>query len=149
VATDISRAKAMDRGQTLRGSSSAPVGDDADRCELCGYRSSGTFRDRVTHLRGTHPGYAQALLFRLAAPMLFLVEVVVMGALRSPPWAYLVALFSSFGLLFVGKQRSRSERRRAGARATLPMGRLLREGGLGILILLPLVAILIVALSGR
>jgi hypothetical protein len=133
----------------MKGSWSAPAGGDADRCELCGYRSNGTFRDRAGHLRKTHPGYARGVVFRLAAPMLFLAEVVALGALRGPPWAYLVALFSSFGLLFVGKQRSRNERRRAGARATLPMGRLLREGGLGILILLPLVAIVVVALNGR
>jgi hypothetical protein len=148
MATRVARMEAAPHGATVTETSTASAGD-SDRCELCGYRSNGTFGDRVGHLRKTHPRYAQGLLFRLSAPMLFLLEVLALGALRSPPWAYLVALFSCFGLLFVGKQRSRNERRRAGARATLPMGRLLREGGLGILILIPLVAILVVALNGR
>jgi hypothetical protein len=118
-----------------------------DRCELCGYRSDGTFKDRTSHLRRSHPGYARGLLLRIAAPMLFLVEVLILSVLQAPPWAYLVALFSSFGLLFGGKQRSRNERRTAGAAPTLPMRRMLREGGLGVLVILPLVAILVVALG--
>lgn len=123
--------------------------NEPDQCELCGYRSDGTFRDRVTHLRGSHPAYARGLLLRVASPLLFLVELGILAALKAPQWAYLVALFSSFGLLFFGKQRSRSERHKAGARPTLPIKRLVREGGLGFLLILPVIAILIVALGRK
>ncbi|MGH2830285.1 MAG: hypothetical protein ACRDJM_07355, partial [Actinomycetota bacterium] len=86
-------------------------------------------------------------LLRLVAPMLFLAEVLALGALRAPQWAFLVAFFSAFALLFAGKQISRSARRRAGTTPTLPLKRLLREGGLAIVAVIPIIVILIVATS--
>lgn len=123
--------------------------NEPDRCELCGYRSDGTFRDRMGHLRGSHPAYARGLLFRVSAPVVFLIEVVALAAIRAPQWAYLVALASSFGLLFFGKVRSRLERSKAGARPTLPLPRLIREGGLGFILIVPAVVILIAILGKR
>lgn len=120
-----------------------------DRCDICGYRFDGTFADRREHLRRSHPRYARALLLRLSAPFVFLVGVLVCSALGAPQNAYLVALALSFGALFFGKQLSRLERRRAGARATLPVGRLLREGGVQFLLLIPLLGLLVYFLGKR
>ncbi|MCA1834153.1 MAG: hypothetical protein ABR548_14760 [Actinomycetota bacterium] len=119
-----------------------------DRCELCGVTTDGSFRDRTRHLRGSHPMYARGLLFRLAAPGLFLVEILLMALVHAPSWVYMVALFSSFIVLFAGKQWSRAERRKAGARPTIGFKRLVREGGLPFLLVLPMIALLI-ALLGR
>jgi hypothetical protein len=124
------------------------VNEATDRCELCGASTDGTFRDRVGHLKRSHPAYARGLLFRVVAPAVFLVEIGLMALAHAPQWVYLVALFSSFGLLFFGKQRSRLERARAGARPTLGLKRLIREGGLPFLLVLPIIALLI-ALVGR
>jgi hypothetical protein len=121
--------------------------EDPLRCELCGYRSEAGFRDRMRHLKSEHPAYARGLLFRVAAPGLFLIEVLALAALHAPQWAYLAALFTSFGLLFFGKQRSRSERKLAGTTPTLPMKRLVKEGGLGFLLVIPAIAVLIILLS--
>jgi hypothetical protein len=121
----------------------------ADRCELCGYRSDGTFRNRISHLRERHPGYARGLLFRVVAPLVFVMEILILAAFHAPPWSFLVALGLSYALLFFGKQRSRSERRKKGARPTMPVGRLMREGGLGIVLVIPAAAILILILAAR
>ena len=123
--------------------------EETNRCDLCGYRSEGGFLDRARHLKKEHPQYAKGLLFRIAAPGIFLIEVVVMAAIHAPEWAFIVALFSSFGLLFFGKQRSRAERRAAGTRPTMPLKRLVREGGLGFMLIVPVIALLIVVMSRR
>jgi len=120
----------------------------ADRCELCGARAE-TFRDRLAHLRAEHPVYARGLIFRLVAPGVFLAVVLILAATHAPPWTYLGALFVSFGMLFFGKVRSRVERSRAGARPTLELKRLIREGGLPFLMIIPTVALLILFLSRR
>jgi hypothetical protein len=119
------------------------------RCELCGARDEGTFRSRIAHLRKEHPAYARGLLFRLVAPGLFLIGVLALAAAHAPEWAYLIVLAVSFGLLFFGKIRSRLERSRAGARPTIGAKRLLREGGLGFVLIIPIVAMLIILLSRR
>ena len=123
--------------------------NEPDSCELCGYRSTGTFRDRIGHLKGSHPAYARGLLFRTVAPMLFLLEVLAAAAIKAPQWAFLVALFSSFGLLFYGKQLSRTERRRAGTAPTIGIRRLIKEGGLPFILILPVVVMLIMLASRR
>ena len=117
------------------------------RCELCGARDDGAFRSRIAHLRKEHPAYARGLILRLAAPGLFLVVMLALAAARAPQWGYLVALVACFGLLFFGKVRSRVERSRAGARPTIGFKRLLREGGLGFVLIIPVVAMLILLLS--
>jgi hypothetical protein len=122
---------------------------EMDRCDLCKARIEPSARGRITHLRRCHPGYARGLLLRVVAPAVFLMIVMALGAARAPGWAYVAALFASFGLLFWGKQRSRSERRRAGTRPTLPLRRLVREGGWSFLLLLPVLAGLIVLLGRR
>ena len=123
--------------------------EETNRCDLCGYRSEGGFLDRARHLKNEHPAYAKGLLFRIAAPGIFLIEVLIMAAIHAPAWAFLVALFSSFGLLFFGKQRSRAERRQAGVRPTLSLKRLVQEGGLGFMLIAPVIALMLVALSKR
>jgi hypothetical protein len=122
---------------------------DAERCELCGYRSDGTFRDRMRHLKSEHPAYARGLLFRVAAPGLFLIVVLILAAVHAPAWTFLGAMVASFILLFFGKQRSRGERRHAGASPTLPLKRLMKEGGLGFILIIPVIALLILMLSRR
>lgn len=121
--------------------------ETADRCELCGYRSDGGFRDRMAHLRSAHPAYARGLLLRLAAPPVFLVLVVALAAVKAPSWLYIVALFVSFGLLFFGKQKSRLARTKAGTTATMPLKRLVREGGLGFILIFPAIVLLILIIS--
>ncbi len=119
-----------------------------DACDLCGAHIDGGARDRLRHLKGSHPAYARAALFRVAAPGLFLVEVLIIALAHAQQWVYLVALFSSFAFLFFGKQISRKERARAGTTPTMPFKRLLREGGLAFLLVVPIIALL-VALLGR
>lgn len=119
-----------------------------DRCDLCGAQAD-TPRERIAHLRAKHPAYARGLLLRLVSPAMFLVGVLILAAAKAPEWTYLVVLAVSFGMLFFGKVRSRSERSRAGARPTLEVKRLLREGGLPFLLIIPTVALLIVFLSRR
>jgi hypothetical protein len=123
--------------------------ETTDRCDLCGARIEGTGRERFAHLRAKHPAYARGLVMRLLSPGVFLIWVLLLGALHAPQWAYLVALGVSFGLLFFGKVRSRVERSRAGARPTLPMRRLLQEGGLAIFLIVPTVVLLILFLSRK
>jgi hypothetical protein len=84
----------------------------------------------------------------MAAPLVLLVLVLPLVALGAPQWTLIGALIVSFGMLFFGKQISRGERSRAGVRATLPLWRTLREGGLGFLVVVPIVALLIL-LRGR
>jgi hypothetical protein len=119
------------------------------RCELCGARDDGAFRSRIAHLREEHPAYARGLFFRLVAPGAFLVAVLVLAAAHAPEWTYMIALVGTFGLLFFGKVRSRLERRRAGTTPTIGLKRLVREGGLGFILVIPAVALLIILLSRR
>lgn len=125
----------------------APSNATIDRCDLCGYRFEGGLRDRIRHLRGTHRAYARGVLLRVVAPFVFLGTILVLSALRAPQNAYVVALFVAFGLLFVGKLRSRTERRGAGARATLTVRQLLTGGGMRFVMLLPVVVLLLLALA--
>jgi hypothetical protein len=117
------------------------------RCELCGARDEGSFRSRMAHLKAEHPAYARGLILRLVAPLVFLVVVLALAALKAPSWAYLIGFGASFALLFFGKVRSRVERSRAGARPTIGIKRLVREGGLGFVLIIPAVALLILLLS--
>jgi hypothetical protein len=121
----------------------------ADRCDLCGYRSTGTFADRIGHLRTEHPAYARGLLLRLAAPFAFLVTLLGLAALRAPQWAYLVAMAASVGVLVAGWRASRTARATAGARPGVPISRLMREGGLRIALLVPALALIVVVASRR
>ena len=116
------------------------------RCELCGARAD-TARERITHLRAEHPAYARGLLLRLVAPGILFLGVIILASLKAPSWAYVVVLALSFGSLFFGKVRSRVERSRAGARPTMGVKRLVREGGLPFLLIIPIVVGLILLLS--
>jgi hypothetical protein len=116
------------------------------RCELCGARAD-TARERIAHLRAEHPAYARGLLLRLFAPAILFLGVIILAALKAPSWAYVVVLALSFGALFFGKIRSRVERSRAGARPTIGFKRLVREGGLPFLLLIPAVVLIITLLS--
>jgi hypothetical protein len=116
--------------------------NEADRCELCGYRSDGTARDRMRHLKEAHPAYARGVFFRVAAPGVYLAEVFLMAVLRAPQWVYFVALGSSLALLVLGKLTSRAARRESGAEK-FGVVRLVREGGMPFLLLLPAIMLLI------
>jgi hypothetical protein len=120
---------------------------EAGRCELCGAPDEGTFRSRIAHMREQHPAYARGVLFRVIAPFVFLASVLILAAAKAPTWGYIVVLGLSFGLTFFGRVRSRSERTRAGTTPTIGVKRLLREGGLGFILIVPVVAVLIVLLS--
>lgn len=126
----------------------AAMRQPVDRCELCGHRWEPGLAARMRHLRRSHPAYARGLLLRVAAPAVFLVTVLALAVTKAPPWAYLVGLGTSYALLFFGRIRSRTERSRAGASPALPVKRLLREGGLPFILLIPIVAA-IVYLLGR
>ncbi len=117
------------------------------RCELCGARDEGTFRSRVAHLRNEHPAYARGLFLRVIAPVVFLAVILLLAALKAPAWGYVVGLGLSFGVLFLGKVRSRRERAAAGATPKMALKRLLLEGGMRFLIVIPAVAVLILLLS--
>lgn len=117
------------------------------RCELCGVREEGTFRSRISHLKKEHPTYARGLLFRVVSPIVFLTSVLALSAVHAPTWAFLGAFGLSFALMFFGKSRSRVERSRAGAQPTIGMKRLLREGGLSFMLVIPVIALLILLLS--
>jgi hypothetical protein len=103
----------------------------------------------MRHLKSEHPAYARGLLFRVAAPAIFLIELVILAAVHAPEIVYLIALFTTFGLLFFGRQRSRSERTKAGASPTLGLKRLVKEGGLGFMMIIPAIILLVVVLSRR
>lgn len=120
--------------------------DQTERCELCGHRSDGSARDRLRHLKESHPAYARGLFFRVAAPAVFLAEIFLIGVLEAPQWVYLVALFSSFALLVLGKLTARAQRKNAGAEV-FGIRRLVREGGMPFLLLLPAIVMLIALLS--
>lgn len=122
--------------------------NQADRCELCGYRSDGSARDRLRHLKETHPVYARGVFFRVAAPGVYLVELILMAALSAPPWMYVLALASSVGLLVLGKMTSRAARKSAGAQ-TFGINRLVREGGMPFLLLLPAIVLLVYTVGRR
>lgn len=122
----------------------------AERCELCGHGwERGSMKERMAHFRGRHPAYARGLMLRLAAPGAFLVALGVLAASRAPQWAYLVAMVATYGLLFMGRVRSRLERKRAGTSPALPLRRLVKEGGLGFLLIAPVVALLMLLASTR
>lgn len=118
----------------------------AGRCELCGARAE-PGRERFAHLRAEHPAYARGVVLRVVAPAVLLLGVVVLGLVKAPQWSYFIVLALSFGSLFFGKIRSRVERSRAGARPTIGVKRLLREGGLPFLLIIPIVVLLILFLS--
>jgi hypothetical protein len=131
-------------GMTAKASSAT-----ADRCDLCGYLFEGSFADRMRHLRRTHPAYTRGVLLRVSAPFVFLVLVAALAALHAPTNAYIVALVATYALLFFGKQASRSQRKQAGLRATPPVKKTLREGGLSFVLLIPILAVLLLFLSKR
>jgi hypothetical protein len=117
------------------------------QCELCGARDEGTFRSRVAHLRKEHPAYARGLFLRVIAPVVFLAVILVLSALKAPAWAYIVGLGLGLGVLFLGKSRTRRERTAAGTRPKMELKRVLLEGGMRFIIVIPAVAILIILLS--
>jgi hypothetical protein len=101
--------------------------DDENCCTLCGYRSDGSFADRMRHLRGSHPAYARGLLLRLAAPVVLVVLVVLLALVHAPSWAYVAALVLAFVAVAGGVVLSRSDPSRT---SSLPgLGQLLRSGG--------------------
>jgi hypothetical protein len=112
---------------------SRPVGArtnnaDAERCTLCGYRSDGSFADRMRHLRGSHPGYARGLLLRLVAPLMFAGLVVLLAVAQAPTWGYFVALALMVGFVAVGVMATRHDATRTRARPNIRQ--LLGSGGL-------------------
>ena len=117
------------------------------RCELCGAGDEGTFRSRVAHLRQEHPAYARGLLLRVIAPVVFIGVILVLGALQAPAWAYIVGLAVGFVVLFLGKARTRRERTAAGTTPKMELKRVLLEGGLRFVLVIPAVAILLILLS--
>ncbi|HYZ91229.1 MAG TPA: hypothetical protein VFA34_02405 [Actinomycetota bacterium] len=119
---------------------------EADRCELCGARVGGA-RERARHLRSAHPGYARNVVARIAAPLVFVVAVVVLSALHAPPVAFLVALGTSYAAIFFGRIGSRRARTDAGADPTIGVKRTLREGGLRFVLFVPIVVLLVFVLS--
>ncbi len=118
----------------------------ADRCELCG-AGVGDARERARHLRRAHPEYARNVYARLLAPFVFLAGVLILGALHAPPVAYLVAMGVSYAFLFFGRVGSRRARERAGAAPTIGIKRMFSEGGLRFALLLPVAALVVLALS--
>jgi len=118
-----------------------------ERCELCGARLPEASTSRLGHLLAAHRRYAQGLLLRLTAPLLFLVGLGALGmAGVAQQWAYLVVLGLCGGVLLAGTAVSRSERARAGLRRSPPIGQLLRDGGFRFL-LIPAVLLLLLLLS--
>ena len=117
------------------------------RCELCGARDEGTFRSRVAHLRQEHPAYARGLLLRVIAPAVFLAVILGLGALKAPAWTYIVGLALGFGVLFLGKTRTRRARVDAGAAPKMPLKQVVLEGGMRFILVIPAIAILLFLLS--
>lgn len=120
-----------------------------DRCDMCGYQFEGSFADRLRHLRRTHPAYTRGVLLRVSAPFVFLALVGALAAAHAPTKTYIVALVGAYALLFFGKQASRSQRKKAGLRATPPVKKMLREGGLPFVLLIPILAVVLLFLSKR
>ncbi len=118
-----------------------------DRGDLCGVRVGGA-RERAHHLRSAHPRYARHVVARIAAPFVFMAAVVVLSALHAPPVAFLVALGASYAFVFFGRVGSRRARSEAGVRPTIGVRRMLREGGLRFILLIP-VCLLVVFLLSR
>lgn len=141
----MKRAVASTSRRRVATARSASTG--SDRCELCSARIGPSARDRIGHLRAAHRAYATGLLLRVFAPGVLVLLVLVLSAAHAPPWAFVVALFAAFGLLFAGRVRSRAERRRAGTRPTLPLGKLLREGGVWFVLIVPVIAALMLLLG--
>jgi len=117
------------------------------RCELCGARDEGTYRSRVAHLRQEHPAYARGLLLRVIAPVVFLAVILVLGALKAPAWAYVVGLGLALAVLVLGKSRTRRERTAAGTTPKMALKRVLLEGGMRFIIVIPAIVVLIILLS--
>jgi hypothetical protein len=118
-----------------------------DRCELCGVDVGGA-RERARHLRSAHPDYARNVFARIVAPLLFVAALAVLSILHAPPVAYLVAMGVSYAVLFFGRIGSRKARSKAGVRPSIGIGRMLREGGVRFVMLVP-VALLIVLVLQR
>jgi hypothetical protein len=110
-----------------KGPSTTTVNDD-DRCSLCGYRSDGSFADRIRHLRGSHPDYTRGLLLRLLAPVALVGIVGLLAVLHAPTWSYFAALGVGVLLVGVGIITTRRDPSRT---STLPnLVQMLRSGGL-------------------
>jgi hypothetical protein len=117
------------------------------RCELCGARDEGTFRSRVAHLRKEHPAYAWGLFLRVVAPVVFLAVILVLGALKAPAWTYIVGLGLGSAVLLLGRTRTRRERSAAGTTPKMALKRVLLEGGMRFIIVIPAIAVLVILLS--
>jgi hypothetical protein len=108
--------------------STTTINHGDDRCVLCGYRSDGSFADRIRHLRGSHPDYARGLLLRLVAPVALVGIVGLLAVLHAPIWSYLVALGVAALLVTVGIITARRDPSRT---SKLPnFAQMLRSGGL-------------------
>ncbi|HSS10410.1 MAG TPA: hypothetical protein VLL25_11020 [Acidimicrobiales bacterium] len=123
--------------------STTTVNDD-DRCTLCGYRSDGSFADRLRHLRRSHPDYARGLLLRLVAPLVLVAMVGLLAAVHAPAWGYVAALVVAAGVVAGGVVIARRDPNRTSRRPGL--GQLLRSGGLRFVLFgVAAVAILIIS----
>jgi hypothetical protein len=107
---------------------SATTVNDDDRCTLCGYRSDGSFADRIRHLRGSHRDYARGLFLRLVAPIALVGIVGLLAVVHAPAWSYFAALGVAVLLVTVGIITARRDPSRT---SKLPnLGQMLRSGGL-------------------
>ncbi len=121
----------------------------ADSCELCGARLEGGPRKQLAHMRSEHPAYARGVISRLAAPLVFMLGLLVLGAFGAPQVTYLVPLAAGLLLMFRGRQRSRAERAEAGASKSLAIGQMIKAGGWRIaLVVASLIAIIYMSAKG-
>jgi hypothetical protein len=81
------------------------------------------------------------------APIVLVIAVVVLSAVHAPPVAYLVALGASYAFLFFGRVGSRRARASAGAVPSIGVRRTLREGGLWIVLLVPVAALVVLLIA--
>jgi hypothetical protein len=128
-----------------KGPSTTRVNDD-DRCTLCGYRSDGSFADRIRHLRGSHPDYARGLLLRLVAPIALVGIVGFLAVLHAPTWSYIMALGAAVLLVALGIITARRDPSRT---SKLPNPwQMLRSGGLRF-VLFGIAGVVLLILSRR
>jgi len=78
-----------------------------------------------------------------------LLELLALSAAGAPGWAYLAAAAATVAAALIAIRMSRVERARTGARPGIGANRLLREGGLAFMLVIPAVVLLLIALAGR
>jgi hypothetical protein len=120
------------------------------QCELCGNQLAGDgAKIRLAHLRQTHSGYARGLLLRMAAPFVFLLLVLAASATGAPSWVYPAALVVSVVVMLAGRRIARGARREAGAAPSVPVGRLIKDGGFRFVLMIPALMLLLIFLSRK